>query len=90
MTDLSGRADGPGGMHLEMYTGRGETSLLVASNLEPGERATGYVSYEWKGGFQPPREVDFLGVDLPKVEAPKRLITVHFQRKPMPLWRIDM
>ena len=74
VTDLSGN-DGPGGTHLEMFTGRGETSLLVASDLEPGERATGYVSYEWTGGFQPPRQVEFLGVDLPKVTAPKRLIT---------------
>jgi hypothetical protein len=74
VTDLSDN-DGPGGTHLEMFTGRGETSLLVASDLEPGERATGYVSYEWKGGYQPPRQVEFLGVDLPKVTAPKRLIT---------------
>ena len=73
VTDLSDN-DGPGGTHLEMFTGRGETSLLVASDLEPGERATGYVSYEWKGGYQPPRQVEFLGVELPKVEAPKRLI----------------
>ena len=74
VTDLSGN-DGPGGTHLEMSTGRGETSLLVASDLEPGERATGYVSYEWTGGFQPPRQVEFLGVNLPQVTAPKRLIT---------------
>ncbi len=55
VTQLSHGAHGPGGTHLELHTGRGETNLLVDSDLEPGEQATGYVSYEWNGGYQLPR-----------------------------------
>ena len=65
----------PRGTHLELYTGRGESNLLVDSDLEPGERATGYVSYEWDGGYQLPRPVVFEGVELPNITAPKRIVT---------------
>ena len=75
VTDLPSGADAPGGIHLELYTGRGETNLLVESDLEPGKQATGYVSYEWNGGYQIPRPIVFEGVELPKVTAPKRMTT---------------
>ena len=65
----------PGGMQLELHIGRGENNLLVESDLVPGERATGYVSYEWNGGYQLPRPVVFEGVELPNITAPKRIVT---------------
>jgi hypothetical protein len=75
VTTLPSGADAPGGTHLELYTGRGESNLLVESDLEPGERATGYVSYEWNGGYQNPRPIVFEGVELPTATAPKRMTT---------------
>ncbi len=75
VTDLSGGTDARGGMYLELHTGPGESNLLIESDLEPGERATGYVYYEWNGGFQLPRPVAFEGVELPKVTAPRRIVT---------------
>ena len=74
VTQLPSDAGAPGGTHLELHTGRGETNLLVDSDLEPGEQATGYVSYEWNGGYQLPRPVVFEGVELPNVTAPKRIV----------------
>ncbi len=75
VTDLSGGVDARGGMYLELHTGPGEGQLLIESDLEPGERAIGYVYYEWKGGYQLPRPVVFEGVVLPKVTAPRRIVT---------------
>ena len=75
VTELSRGANAPGGTHLELHTGRGETNLLVESDLQPGEQATGYVSYEWNGGYQLPRPVVFEGVKLPDIAAPKRIVT---------------
>ncbi|MCG8451361.1 MAG: hypothetical protein MI725_17485, partial [Pirellulales bacterium] len=75
VTKLPGGAHAPGGQHLELHMGRGEGNLLVKSDLEPGERATGYVSYEWNGGYQLPRPIGFEGVELPNNTAPKRIIT---------------
>lgn len=75
VTKLPGGAGAPGGTHLEIHTGRGESNLLVASDLDAGERATGYVSYEWRGGYQIPRPVVFEGVELPNIRTPKRIVT---------------
>ncbi|MCH2114820.1 MAG: hypothetical protein MK171_07925 [Pirellulales bacterium] len=75
VTKLPMGAHAPGGQHLELFTGRGEGNLLVESDLDPGERATGYVSYEWNGGYQLPRPVFFEGVELPSIAAPKRIVT---------------
>ena len=50
----------------------GNCELVVDSDLAAGERATGYVQYEWTGGYQLPYPVIFEGVELPKVTAPKR------------------
>jgi general stress protein YciG len=75
VTQLPGGPHAPGGTHLELQTGRGESNLLVESDLEPGERATGYVSYEWNGGYQLPRQVVFEGVELPHITAPRRIVT---------------
>ena len=75
VTELPDSVGAPGGMRLELNTGRGESNLLVESDLAPGERATGYVSYEWNGGYQLPRPVVFEGVQLPDIPAPKRIIT---------------
>ena len=75
VTKLPAGAPAPGGTRLELHTGTGECNLLVESDLEPGARATGYVSYEWNGGYQLPRPVVFEGVELPIVAAPKRIVT---------------
>ena len=74
VTELPAGPGEPGGTHLELKTGRGETNLLVDSDLAPGEQATGYVSYQWNGGYQLPRPLVFEGVALPKVTAPKRIV----------------
>ena len=62
-----------GSQHLQLPAGGSE--LVVDADLEPGERAIGYVYYEWKGGYQLPRPVVFEGVELPNVTAPKRAVT---------------
>ena len=59
-----------GRQHVELPPGACE--MVVDSDLSPGERATGYVSCEWKGGYQLPFPVVFEGVQIPKVAAPKR------------------
>lgn len=75
VTELPGGVHAPGGSNLELHTGRGDSNLLIGSDLEPGERVTGYVSYEWNGGYQLPRPVVFEGVELPSITAPKRIVT---------------
>ena len=75
VTALPDGPHAPGGQHLELSTGRGDSNLLVESDLAPGERATGYVSYEWNEGYQLPRSVLFEGVQLPNITAPQRIVT---------------
>ena len=53
----------------------GNSQLVVDSDLAAGERATGYVQYEWTGGYQLPHPVVFEGIGLPNVTAPKRAMT---------------
>ena len=72
-TITSTLSDLPGGQqHVELPPGNKQ--FVVESDLKPGERATGYVSYEWKGGYQLPAPVMFEGVKLPSVAAPRRAV----------------
>ncbi len=48
--------------------------LIVKSTLKPGEQAIGYVQFEWKGGFQTPSPVLFVGVAKPRIIPPKRAV----------------
>ena len=63
-----------GGTHLELAPDVRE--LVLDSDLEAGERAVGYVYYEWQGGYQVPMPVAFEGVELPNVTPPKRILTI--------------
>ncbi len=62
-----------GSQHLELPPG--SRKMVVDADLEAGERATGYIYYEWKGGYQLPSPVVFEGVELPDVKAPERAVT---------------
>lgn len=62
-----------GSQHVELPPGG--SSLVLDADLEPGELATGYVYYEWKGGYQVPAPIVFAGVEFPNVTAPKRTVT---------------
>ncbi len=50
----------------------GTNQIIVSSDLKPGEEAVGYVQFEWKGGFQCPTPVHFVGVAKPHITPPRR------------------
>ena len=47
--------------------------IVLDSDLRPGERAVGYASYEWRGGFQLPAPVHFEGISFPDAPQLRRL-----------------